>query len=251
MSDSTTAGLDQIDRAPLAEILRRIDRRLQRLEISDRAASLAAGLSASQIRTMRRQYRSGLQHGASIRTIAKLAVALRTTPEWLLSGTGAEEPAANGASPVVDAGTGLRLAGAVGAGLWIEPTPDSTERRPVQVPPDPRYPAHYQSAFEVRGTSIDRSARPGDFLIVVDRDATGLSLRSGDLVIVTRSKHGLQEVTARRLHGHAPDFELHYESTDPHYNGPPLRLCSDQQAKGGVTDIAIGGIAVAVYHPLI
>jgi hypothetical protein len=34
------------------------------------------------------------------------------------------------------------------------------------------------------------------------------------------------------------------------YNGPPLRLCYDQRAEGGPTDITIGGIAVAVYRPL-
>jgi SOS-response transcriptional repressor LexA len=246
----TAGSLDQDGRAQLGEILKRIDRRLQRLELTDRGASILAGLSASQIRTMRRQYRDGLQHGASIRTIAKLARALRTSPQWLLSGTGVEEPAEIGGLPDAYPEAGLRLAGAVGAGLWIEAAPDATERPLVQVPPDPRYPVNYQFAFEVRGTSINRFARPGDFLVVVDREAAGLAARSGDIVIVTRSMRGLKEVTARRLRGNPPNCELQYESTDPNYNGPALRLGSDQQVNGGDADIAIVGIAVAVYRPL-
>jgi hypothetical protein len=233
------------DAYQLSEILRRIDQRQAQLKLSDRAVSLAAGLSASQIRTMRRQHRIGLQHGASIRTIAHLAEALRTTPEWLISGTGqkgvaAQAPQSTGSAPW------LRLAGAVGAGLWIEATSENNDPQFVPVPADPRYPAQYQSAYEVRGTSTDRFARPGDFLMVVDRAAAALPVRSGDIVIVTRNKDGLREVTARRFQGSAPNCELRFESTDPRYAGPPLLVRDSDQA-----DMVLGGIAVAVYRPLI
>jgi hypothetical protein len=66
---------------------------------------------------------------------------------------------------------------------------------------------------------MDRIARPGDYLIVVDRSKLRLTLRSDDLVIVTQFKEGLREVTARR-YGSAADYGGHlfaFESTDPRY----------------------------------
>jgi hypothetical protein len=119
----------------------------------------------------------------------------------------------------------------------------------VQVPSDPRYPLQFQSAYEVRGTSTDRFARPGEFLIVVVRNAAGISLRSGDIVIVTRNKHDLREVTARRFKVtamNAPGCKRHFESTDPRHNHW-IQLPT-QESNSLVT---LGGIAVAVYRPLV
>ncbi len=69
---------------------------------------------------MRRQYRAGLQHGVSISTIAKLAIALRTTPEWLTSGTGPDERIAETVYQSQIRTAALHLAGVVGAGVWTE-----------------------------------------------------------------------------------------------------------------------------------
>ena len=243
---SATLLIAENAKAELGEILRRIDQRRQQLKISERAAALQAGLSSGQIRTMRRQHRLGLQHGASIRTITHLAQALRTTPEWLMSGTGQAEPAAENASPVTGEPAGLRISGVVGAGVWIEAGSDTGEPRARYIPADLRYPAKYQSAYEVRGTSTDRFARPGDFLIVVDRVATGAPVRSGDVVIVTRKKDGLREVTARRFKSDGPECELYFESTDTRYGGSPLRVRDKNEI-----DMTFGGLAVAVYRPLV
>jgi SOS-response transcriptional repressor LexA len=235
------------DAERLSEFINRIDQRRQQLGLSQRAAAVKAGLSPSQIRTMRRQHQEGKQRGVSVRTVAHLAQALRTTPEWLISGTGQEEVAAEAPHSTASA-TGLHLAGAVGAGLWLEATSENRAQL-VPVPADPRYPAQYQSAYEVRGTSTDRFARPGDFLIVVDRKAAGLPLRSGDIVIVARTKDDLREITARRFNVTrmcAPGCELSFESTDPHHN-VGIQL-PNQESSGPFT---LGGIVVAVYRPLI
>ena len=66
----------------LSDFLNRIEQRRLQLGFSERRAAVEAGLSPSQIRTMRRQWREGKQRGVSVRTVASLARALHTTPEW-------------------------------------------------------------------------------------------------------------------------------------------------------------------------
>jgi hypothetical protein len=84
----------------LGTILRRIDRRQRALRassgerVSDRSVSLAAGLSADYLRSLRRQYERGTQVGVTTPAITAIAKALKTTPEWLLHGLGQEEPGA-------------------------------------------------------------------------------------------------------------------------------------------------------------
>jgi SOS-response transcriptional repressor LexA len=230
----------------LGELLRRVDERRQELDLSERAVALKAGLSASQVRTMRRQHRERKQRGASLRTITKLARALEVTPEWLMSGAGQREVIRTEKDG--ETANGLRLAGTVAAGTWVEIGSDKGDGQRVSVPPDPRYPAHYQSAYEVRGTSTDRFARPGDFLIVVDRNATGLPLRSGDIIIVTQVKDDLREVTARRyrMPDSAPSgCALCFESDDPRY-----RQWIELPTVEGNERVMLGGIVVGVYRPL-
>jgi transcriptional regulator with XRE-family HTH domain len=229
----------------LDDMLKRIERRRRLLGMSERAAALRAGLSPSQIRTMRRQHLEGKQHGASVRTIARLAKSLQTTPEWLMSGAGQEQTATDEASQTTSPASGLRLMGAVGAGAWLEDITEDHDARYVQVPVDPRYPAQYQSTYEIRGSSTDRFARPGDFLIVVDRKAAGLPLRSGDIVIVIQNKSDLREVTARRYKLNALGCELCFESNDPRY-----RHCVQLPAAEGNDFVMLGGVVVGVYRPL-
>ena len=233
----------------LTGLLQRIEQRRRELGLSERKTALVARLSPGQIRTMRRQMREGKQHSVSIRTIGGLAQALQTTPEWLILGTGPKElirEAVPEKQQSSAANVGLRLAGVAGAGLWQEAASENADPQFVQVPAHLRYPMEYQSAYEVRGTSSNRFAQPGDYLIVVDRATAGLPVRSGDLVIVTRAKDGLCEVTARRILGSAPNYELCFESTDPRYAESPILMRDPSQA--GLT---LGGIVAAVFRPLV
>jgi transcriptional regulator with XRE-family HTH domain len=234
------------DAERLSDFLNRIDRRRQHLGFSERRAAVEAGLSPSQIRTMRRQWRQGKQRGASVRTVAGLAQALQTTPEWLISGTGPEEVIAE-AQRGPAATPALRLVSAVGAGLWQEAASENNETQLAPAPADPRFPPEYQSAYEIHGTSIDRLARPGDFLIVLDRKAAGLPLRSGDIVIVTQMKNGLRETTARRFRTRmsAPGCELTFESNDPKHN-VGIWLPNQESTQS----LSLGGIVVGAYRPL-
>lgn len=72
----------------LSDVLDRIERRLAALGMSATEASVAAGLSKDGIRNMRRYIDSG--RGMTVLTLIKLAPVLKTTPGWLIDGTGPE-----------------------------------------------------------------------------------------------------------------------------------------------------------------
>jgi hypothetical protein len=65
----------------------------------------------------------------------------------------------------------------------------------------------------------------------------------------TRTKNELREVTARRIQVNGPAIELRHDSTDPRYGETPIRLRLDQGLDQD-SEIAIGGVVVAVYRPL-
>lgn len=68
----------------------RIQQRLDALKLSPRAASLAASLSADAIRNIQRAERGNKPYDPKAGTLAKLAVVLGTTEEWLMHGRGVE-----------------------------------------------------------------------------------------------------------------------------------------------------------------
>lgn len=140
-------------KSPAKSIISRIDRRLKALappgkkKISDRAASLASGLSADGIRTIRRQMESGRQKGLGGETLLKLALGLQTTPMWLLKEEGPEtvETGHIESSDILrdsdDAKKTVRIAGYVGASgeavyyrfsddqfEYVEPPPGATDQ---------------------------------------------------------------------------------------------------------------------------
>ena len=151
----------------LRSVLARIDQRRHALVLSDRATSLAAGLSADALRNIRRQFREGDQSGLREETKRGLARALLTSVEWLMTGVGPEDYRAV-APPPRPRVQGLVVVGQVSAGRWLE---DYAPDEPVgksAIPFDPRYPVDWQYAFLIRGTSINRIASDGDFLVCLD-----------------------------------------------------------------------------------
>ncbi|HXZ16015.1 MAG TPA: hypothetical protein VEH77_08620 [Roseiarcus sp.] len=69
----------------LDAVLERIESRLKILNMTENAASLAAG-KPDAIRNLRRGVRSGSRKGISTATLAALAPVLKTTAEWLMTG---------------------------------------------------------------------------------------------------------------------------------------------------------------------
>jgi len=65
-------------------ILDRIEQRLRALDLSPRAASLAAGQSGELIRNWQRQRADGRPFSGKLPSVVALAPVLKVTPEWLL-----------------------------------------------------------------------------------------------------------------------------------------------------------------------
>lgn len=81
------------------QLLARIEARLKHVKLSANAASEQAGLSRDLIRSIRRGVASRAQRSIETETLAKLAVVLKTSPQWLLSGAGPEEVDSSATSP--------------------------------------------------------------------------------------------------------------------------------------------------------
>lgn len=140
----------------IRDILNRIDERLEEVGLSESRAAKLAGLSDSAIRDIRRVVKSGKEDaGVSTRTLAKLAPVLRTTVEWLMTGSG--EGAASRMVP---------LMGYLGAGAEVEPDFE-------QVPPEgldqielPFSLDEDLIAFRVRGDSMLPFYKDGATIVV-------------------------------------------------------------------------------------
>lgn len=243
--------------------LRRVERRLKALDISARAASIAAFGHTDAIRSIRRQYAEGKQKGVTTRTVKALAAALHTTPEWLLAGVGPEtaeggETVARGTNNT--ATSTVPVLGAVSAGVWRET--DSEHLFAVaagvdSIPADPRFRASTQYALLAQGTSINNVALDGDFLICVDTERGGIEPISGQLVIAVRRRAGnLFEATAKRLHRRSDGVsELRYDSSDPRYSDPqhpayqgPVKMTPDSHSDD--IEVTVKAVVVAVFRPL-
>jgi len=239
----------------LAAVLSRINKRLAKVGLSDRAASLAATDSDDTIRGMRRQFRLGTQKSTTLRTLRLLAVPLCTTAEWLASGAGQEETGEGEPGPGV-ASFGISILGEVAAGAWLEIDGDQvdTPKYSIKLGADPRYPVDWQYGLLVRGNSINRVANDGTFLICVDIAKSGLSLRNGDLVIAEqiRKQAGLREVTAKRYGMSGRNVTLSPDSTerryndknDPHYQGP-ITLGTSRKSD---TEVVARALVIGVYR---
>lgn len=112
--------------------------------------------------------------------------------------------------------------GEVAAGNWREMEIfDIMEQPPLGVDL-----SFYESkdcfALVVRGESINRIARDGDYLLCVRRDAMKWPFNSGDLAIVQRSREGgrLIEVTAKQLKKINDEWELWPVSDDERFKKP-------------------------------
>lgn len=188
-----------------------LSRELVTRKLDMKAASEQAGLGSTYVRDVLVRNRDpslsyaaklARAHGLSIDNLLGIAPARRS---------GTDEPA-------------IRVRGSVGAGAWhqVELPPEDSELDESPFPPDAHYPTRAQYDLIVQGNSINRFARDGERLRVVDIDAAGIDVFDDDLVIVLKSRDGgqLVETTAKRIRKRGPITELWPESDDPRWQEP-------------------------------
>lgn len=214
--------------------------------------SRKAGLGDTYVRDALRRGRGG-----SIEGLRRIAAALDVSVEYLTTGIDTSQssvPASTSYSPSLSlAGdinsqdfAPIRIRGEVAAGVWSEG--DAVElpedEMPIShLPPDPRWPAEFQYDVVVKGTSLNRVARDGDYLRCVDIAKAGIEIRDGDLVVARRTRGDLAETTAKRAKKRGIEIELWPDSTDPKWQEPLI----PGRETGEITLLALG---LYSYAPL-
>ena len=221
------------------------------------SAAAAMGVSAITYRAHENGWR-GMSRAAT-----RYARFFGIPVETLLEGS-SDTPVSDFHAPGVDiAGSGtsspgtqyatLRLVGVVAGGLWREVEAlDQSDAPPSPIAPDPRWPATRQYALRVDGDSINRVARHGDLVAVVDVHALEAPPPDGALVVVeeTRDDGALVQTTAKRLRRRASGLvELHADSDDPRWRDVRL-VVEPGTADDRPITTRIAGLVVAVHRPL-
>lgn len=150
--------------------------------------------------------------------LARIAQALGTTEQFLRYGS------EGGGERTKITPRGLVIRGEVAAGLWLEADlfEDEKKEQSNLFGGDKRYASEAQYLLRIKGESLNRIARDGDFILCVDYGLAGFEITSGDLVVVERSRDGGHtfERTAKRIFRHNDEIELRPESNDPRFQEP-------------------------------
>jgi SOS-response transcriptional repressor LexA len=157
-------------------------------------------------------------------------------PEWLTFGTGSRE------FQITDS---LAVRGEVRAGAWLEVDGEQETNSSIAVAADHRYRGQRQYALRVVGTSMNKVARPGIYVIVVDWSDNGAEIKEGDLVVVRRERAHTYEVTLKRAKMGKDTWELWPESDDPRHQ-EPIKL----KHHNPDWTVAVIGKVIGKYEPL-
>lgn len=114
----------------------------------------------------------------------------------------------------------IRCVGEVQGGVWQEMGIQDFEEFEIAYAPDPRWPEGAVTALRVKGESINRQARDGDFVAVLDVWAAPRELADGDWVVVHRRRGALLEATVKQARRVGDAWELWPSSTDPRFQEP-------------------------------
>lgn len=229
-------------KSPLA---RNIEEVLREKGIKPRTASVGAGLGPSFVRDIfnERAIAPGIDN------LQALADYLEVPLVRLTAGTGGRPRIAASSRPAASVDR-LPIRHVVQAGNWIE------EDEAVQAPrfgpvlvQDPKYRAS-QWLEEVRGDSMDQIAPEGSLVQVADWADLGLEPKSGQIVVVQRTRLGgaLRERSLKVVHRIGDEIELRPKSSNPRWRAP-LVLVNDGE---DIDDISVGiaGLVIWVHRPI-
>ena len=183
---------------------------------SARSLSMAAtgGRSPNVVRDIMR----GKSVNPTLDTVVGLARALgKDLSEFIPSAVSSSSgPRANGGSQH------LKVVGAVAAGIWREQSDWAEEDCYwIEVGPNP-VAGGERFALRMEGHSMDRIIPPGSDLECLRVTFGVVNPQPGDIVIVQRNRHDLQELTCKRLDFDGQNWVLRGESTRPEFQEPIL-----------------------------
>lgn len=217
-----------------------IDRERLRAIIAERGTTpRAVSRAIGSNDTLVRDILSGKSKNARGDTMAKIAEHLGVPVSELMSGVDLPE------GPSAEQLTELPLIGPVQAGAWLA-VDDTVQDEPqmMAVALDRRYPTARQWLREVRGDSMNaRNVYPGDLAHLVELIGSGVSLNSGMIVEVTRTRDGgaLREVTLKEVEVKDDGIVLWPRSINPRWKDP-VRL---DDGSGSDITVEITGLLIA------
>lgn len=186
-----------------------------------------SGLSVSYLSRMETGKRN-----VSLKNLRKISDALSVQPGELIATTD-------------HASDYLQVKGEVRAGAWLEIDGDGHSDEHIPVSADQRYGRAPQFALKVIGTSMNKVAQPGQFVIVASWPELGDELKDGDLVVVRRERAMTHEITLKRARLKNGEWQLWPESTDPRHQ-EPIELSDG----GRDVVVSIIGKVIGKYEPM-
>jgi SOS-response transcriptional repressor LexA len=183
--------------------LRRI---LDQRGLDMKKVSKEAGLGETAVRDML----VGRVKEPGVSTLAKVADALNVSIGALLGESTYEERMSRY----------VKVVGSAAAGAWQEVTHQDFDVYEIPIPVDPKWSAGDLFALEVKGTSINRRARDGDWVLCLRTESAPRPIQSGDWVVVERIDNGRVETTIKQVRWGKLGWELWPDSNDPHWQNP-------------------------------
>lgn len=235
------------DISPIFTYLRFV---LDELQISATELASRAGISASTITRFLND--PGYKFTPSTRTLQKIAKASGISFAPFM---GAKDIVEAGLTPytsaklyddtwsVADTDLGSTLVlGAAEPGVWKEPQIQRVEHSPpllIVATGGESKPTDYFAVL-MRGTSMDRVAQDGEYLLCMKRTASTWPLRSGEVVVIERQVKDLPllEISARVLVKSDGKWHLKFATTDRRFEGSSLDI-DDPAAPTGLKILGI------------
>ena len=182
----------------------------------------------------------GLRRDAAL----KYAKFFNVSLEFLLTGrksTNARNDVMSRNAPIVD-GEGMPVKGFVRAGIWQESYAPENEIASLPISADARFPRHLQFALEIKGDSINRRARDGEFAVCVEWHGP---VNPSEVVVVERRRAGLFEATIKVVEALDADaMRLAPDSENPAHK--PIVVRKSDMRDG--EEIAIVGKVLGYYR---
>jgi hypothetical protein len=146
----------------------------------------------------------------------------KVNPKWLMDGKGDIKPQIGPPTDIADLKP-IDVLGELAAGRWLEVHAAQDKISNIVVPADPRYPIEAQYALIVRGTSLNRLAQDGEVVVCVDIERAGIQVLDDDPVVIEQTRHGLYEVTGKRVRkkGNTVDLDARQRRPEIHRSEKP------------------------------